>query len=316
MKYIKIIKFYNIKIRLITTSSFIANLISRQFKFGKFKETYKNYISISLHLEETSGFIYGRGDNFNTDKNSLSLECWLKNIRVDVYPDRNLIVGKILIPTTLPSEAILDLLIIHPLRHILKYKNIFMVHAACLTKNDKGVLICGSFKSGKSTLAVKLVEDGFKFLSDEFAIFNKGRLFSFPLKIGLESESIRIFPRLKKLIKKIKKGYEKFSFDIRDFYPDCCVESCIPEIIIFSKPQKKSKKVVIKSINKEAAFSLLCMDKDNSLLFEKNLPIRQKQIQALAALAEKTKSYYLPYSIDKIDKAAKMIDSLFISSNS
>lgn len=309
MKRVKILELDNLRIRLVTSSRFLLDLISEQLNFCKPAADHKKTLNISLHLEEVSSFSDGRSDSFNTDGRHLSLESWLKNIQIDVQPDKNHIAGKIITPAALSNEAIFDLLVIHPLRHILKYKNIFLIHAAVLAKNGKGVVVCGLSKSGKSTLAIKLVENGFKFLSDEFAIFNKGDLFSFPLKIALDTHSLRVFPRLPKLI---KKNYEKNPFDIRKLYPNCYTENCVPAIIVFLKPSRKHRKAIITPISRENAFYLLCMDKDNSLPFEKNLSIRQRQIQALAILAKKTRAYSLSYSLDKIDEASKIVGSLLI----
>lgn len=310
MKFTKQITLHNININLSTNSYFIIELIASHLVFPKFKIHYKKYLTVALNIEKTNHFPHGRSDSFVTNNNKLSLECWLKNIYVKVSPKKNIIAGKIINETILSPDAIFDLLFIHPLRHILKYKNICLIHAAVLAKNSKGVLICGSFKSGKSTLAVKLVEDGLKFLSDEFIIFDKRKLISFPLNVGLHIKSLKLFSRLQKLTKHTHNNQNKIHFNIEDFYPNCLTENCIPEIIIFPTPQTESKKVTLTAVNKKTAFLMLCKDKDNSLPFEKNIIAREKQIQSLATLAEKTQAYRLFYSLEKLDEVSKIINNL------
>jgi hypothetical protein len=316
MKHAKTIRFANINIRLVTNSRFIVNLVSEQSNLNRFSTNYKKRIVLTFKLKELNCFSYGRSDGFDTNKHNLTLECWLKNTRVNVYPDRNLVVGEVLKTTALSNEAIFDLLIIHPLRHILKYKNIFFVHAAALAKKDKGILISGPTKSGKSILAIKLVENGLKFLSDELTIFDKEQLYAFPLKIGLERKSLKLFPKLEGLLKETKNGSEKFSFHIQDFYPDCYVANCIPKVIIFPLPQTECKKALIKSLDTKQAFYRLCLDKDNSLPFEKNLLIREKQIRILGNLAENTKAFSLRYNPKMIDKATATLLNLLIKHQS
>ncbi|MDD5431743.1 MAG: hypothetical protein PHO70_01980 [Candidatus Omnitrophica bacterium] len=310
MKYIKNFALHKFNICINTNSHFIAKLATEQLNLTNKLYKTKNLTTINFELEETNALPFNRSDGFNTKEKDLILDCWLKNIDVRAYPNSNLIKGKFLIPSTLSNEAIFDLLILHPLRHILKYKNVFLIHAAALVKNNSGILICGHFKSGKSTMAVKLAENGLGFLSDEFVIYDKGELFAFPLKIGLEENSIKLFPFLKSLKKSNIGKQEKISFDIIKYFPSCYVQSCKPKIIIFPVSKDKAGKVTLKPMNSETAFSLLCMDKDCSLSFEKNIAIRQKQIQVLAKLAEDTKSYYLSYSLDKIDEAAAIIKNL------
>jgi len=316
MKYVKNVKIHNIKLRVKTNSPFIAALISDQLDLGAFNSGRKKAISVSLDLEEVKDFPHGRSDGFEANGNNLGLECWLRHIAVKVDPVRNSIVGKVRSPALLSREAILDLLIIHPLRHVLKYKGIFMAHAATVAKNGRGILVCGPFGSGKSTLAVKLVEDGFRFLSDEFVMFNGKSLLSLPLKIGLDENSIRVFPKIKKRIKKAGAGYEKLSFDIRRYYPGCWAKSCAPKVTIFLKKQKRPGKTVIRPIDRVTAFLMLCKDKDNTLLFEENLAVRQKQIQALAGIAEKTDSYVMQYSLDKTGEASKAVSRLLAGPSS
>lgn len=302
----------SIKIQLRTRSPLIVKLLSENLNLSKVKINNKSRLTISLNLEEISRFPFGRGDNFNTSKGNLSLNSWSKNIQVNVNTAKRLIVGNISMPTNLPKHVILGLAVIHPLRHILKYHNIFLIHTAVLAKRDKGILICGPAKSGKSTLSLKLIENGFKFVSDEFVAFDQKRLFPLFLKIGLEKSSLKIFPQLQRYIQKSKASYEKVSFDMQNIYPHCLIKSCSPKIIIFPAPKKKLKKFIMRALNKECAFSLLCMDKDNSLPFEQDLTIRQKQIQSLAILAEKTKAYVLSYGLDEINRAIKIINRLLI----
>lgn len=311
MKRHRIIRLPYLKISFLTNSNFLFDLVSRKLNFSKFKTNYKSPLSMSLNLlEEIIPFPNGRSDTSGINKNGFSFECWLKNIQLNIQPERNLITGKILQPNLFWDEEISDLLVKYPLRYILAYKNTFLVHGAGLSKNNKGILICGPFESGKSTLAIKLVENGFKFLSDEFTIFHQAKLFAFPLIIGLKRNTLKLFPRLRKLIKKAKENDEKISFDILDFYPGCIAESCIPKIIIFIAPEKKSIKAVIQPLDKEMTFALLCMDRDNVLRSKNTTPVHLKQTQFLAKLAKKTTSYFLSYSLDKISEAVRIIDNL------
>ncbi len=59
----------------------------------------------------------------------------------------------------------------------------FLIHAAVVSLNDKGLVIAAESGHGKTTLAIKLLLNGFQYLSDEIAAF------------GRSDRLIRPFPR-------------------------------------------------------------------------------------------------------------------------
>ncbi|NVM52386.1 MAG: hypothetical protein HWN66_01700 [Candidatus Helarchaeota archaeon] len=79
-------------------------------------------------------------------------------------------------------------------------KEIFRIHAACVSKDNEGMLICGSKSTGKTTLLMKLLRDGYKFVADDsaFVRFKKNGLIChpFPKTIKLNYEDLEKFPKL------------------------------------------------------------------------------------------------------------------------
>ncbi|TFG05794.1 MAG: hypothetical protein EU536_01050 [Promethearchaeota archaeon] len=69
---------------------------------------------------------------------------------------------------------------------------IFRVHAACVAKGTSGYLICGAKSSGKTTLLMRLLRDGYDFIADDatYIEFKGRRLICHPfpktIKINLE----------------------------------------------------------------------------------------------------------------------------------
>src|SRR5580704_5225669 len=67
------------------------------------------------------------------------------------------------------------------------------LHASCLARDDRGLILIGPSQSGKSTLAMALTEAGFRFLSDDriFCSRRRGKLLAWgmprPLKLRREA---------------------------------------------------------------------------------------------------------------------------------
>lgn len=87
-----------------------------------------------------------------------------------------------------------------PILEILRNVGAYYVHAGCVCRDDRCILLCGGSGQGKSTTTYSLVRSGFSYLSDD-AVFvqdSDGELeiFSFPEKIKLDARSCSFFPEL------------------------------------------------------------------------------------------------------------------------
>jgi hypothetical protein len=67
-------------------------------------------------------------------------------------------------------------------------KSHFMIHAAALSKNKKGIIFPGSPGIGKTTLALSLINHGFKVLTDDLTAYNRKKQC---LESSLRSFSVR-----------------------------------------------------------------------------------------------------------------------------
>jgi len=77
---------------------------------------------------------------------------------------------------------------------------IFRVHAACVSKDDQALLICGANSTGKTTLLLKLLQEGFHFVSDDsvYLQFQNDQIICnpFPKTIIANYTDIKKFPVL------------------------------------------------------------------------------------------------------------------------
>ncbi len=117
--------------------------------------------------------------------------------------------------------------------------NHYLLHAGVVSWKNQGIVICGASNMGKSTLTLKLVENGFKFLSDEVASINLSscELSPFPRALGFREDTLAKFPALKALNEgdstKSLNGENKWSVDIEELYPDSLGDKCQLRYLIF-----------------------------------------------------------------------------------
>lgn len=105
-----------------------------------------------------------------------------------VYPLRE--------PAFLPSQVHARVLNIF-MERITDY---FLFHAAAAAKEDQGIIIIGPSGSGKTSFVLKLIQEGYEFLSDELSpVHNLNlKLHPFPRSLGLRQGTLELFPYLKK----------------------------------------------------------------------------------------------------------------------
>lgn len=305
--YSKDIYLHNISIKLASNDRALTERFSKQLQFPKFRK-YPDYIEIKIDIRVSYSPQEGeRGDIFETADNNFSLNCWLRNISVKIDKKTNSIYARVLFPNALEEEALFHLLIIEPLRYLLKLRNTFFLHSAAMKKLDTGLLICGGPSAGKSTLAASLLTRGYEFLSDEFSILSKGSVYSFPLRIKLD----KFGPAQKNKLKFFESRKGKTGPAVSELKPKRIAECFKPKLTLFIfKARSKVKNIGIRQLSQEESFMFLVSDKNNSLAYEKNPALRKKQIQALSFIAQTTKSYALSYRLDQLNQTCKIIDRI------
>jgi hypothetical protein len=85
-----------------------------------------------------------------------------------------------------------------PVLEIIRTMGVCYIHAGCVCRGDKCILLCGGSGHGKSTLTYALARSRYSYLSDD-AVFVRNHhcgieIFSFPEKIKLDTNSRSYFP--------------------------------------------------------------------------------------------------------------------------
>ena len=89
-----------------------------------------------------------------------------------------------------------------PMGELLKREGLFMVHAAGLTAQGRGLLAAGASGSGKTTLTLALVRAGFGFQGDDTVFLKEAgaaegwKALAFPDEVDITAQTGRFFPEL------------------------------------------------------------------------------------------------------------------------
>ncbi len=92
-------------------------------------------------------------------------------------------------------DMLTDLFLIYPLIFLTKPMGWHFVHSGAVSKSDRGILIAGPSRSGKSTFSLNFLKKGYKLLSDDTNIlhFDGSRLLvrAFPKKMKIRKKLLR-----------------------------------------------------------------------------------------------------------------------------
>jgi hypothetical protein len=119
------------------------------------------------------------------------------------------------------------------------------LHCACVSKNQDGILLAGPSRSGKSTLALALAQNGFSLLSDDrtFCSLDNGEVavWGLPTRLKLRPEAAVWFEELRnEQPSDTRAGESAFWFDPEDLFGLKRVRRCRPRSLIFLERQEAS----------------------------------------------------------------------------
>lgn len=117
---------------------------------------------------------------------------WRKWLRPSVR-----IGGDYMLPDAAPlplEQAILAAEMGMNLQMALGWRRHVLLHASCVERGGRALVMTGASGSGKSTLAAMLGERGWRLMGDEFALLDleSGAIFAFPRLISLKNGAIKV----------------------------------------------------------------------------------------------------------------------------
>ena len=140
------------------------------------------------------------------------------------------------------------------------------VHAACVAKNNDGVLLVGDSGAGKSTLSLHCLEQGMRLLSDDTVFIDTKRMFAGALTNfvhmrpeavpGIESTSIRQLIAGCSTIRR-RSGQLKHELDLRTLGFGLATSQVPVTTIVFLQPGKRNRIPMARLSSPRSIMSLL-----------------------------------------------------------
>lgn len=184
-----------------------------------------------------------------------------------------------------------------PLMQMMRRLGRFPVHAGCVAREGRGVLLAGTSGSGKSTLTAALVRDGWDFLSDDMVFIapQSGGLaaWGFSDKIDCSDATASMFAELRHMVgQPTPAGRGKHPVDVEDVFGVLPVPVCQPHALILPRISGE-RKSVLQPVSASYALRELV---PNVLLTQR--AATQAHLDTLAALVKEVPCYSLDTGTD------------------
>lgn len=190
---------------------------------------------------------------------------------------------------------------------LLKRRGRFNLHAACLARDGRGVLLAGASGAGKSTIAIALVRAGLAFLSDDMVYIEPAsegvRMIAFPDAIGLTDQTVARFPELGPMMADpVPEGFPKRLVRMHALFGAEQLWSCVPQLLLFPQVVAEGPSRLEALDPKEALLRLV----PDVLLTE---PVAaQAHLRALAALLANVDCRVLRAGPDLNESVQRILD--------
>ena len=179
-----------------------------------------------------------------------------------------------------------------PLAELLKHRGLYMVHAAGLGLDGKGILIAGASGAGKTTLTLALLRAGFDLLGDDTTFLTNRsdglQALAFPDEIDVTAETVGLFPELQDLAQEpLANGRRKWSIAPSAIYDSRIINQCAPRMLVFPRVAEGKESVLTPMPKDEALLEVMC----NVLRTEASAA--QAHLDALALLVQRCSCFRL-----------------------
>jgi hypothetical protein len=175
---------------------------------------------------------------------------------------------------------------------VLKYYGLYFLHAAALYVNKMACLFSGDGGCGKTTIALSLVREGFRYVSDDslFLKNSNGEIIVSPMykHFHIDQELANRFPEISQgKTLTIPEG-TKVPLDVSSFFPDSFIPSLRPDAIIFPRMTSNGTSMLNQLPQTESYRRLL---KQTVLAVDNN--VSRDQLRNLENLVKQTRGFEL-----------------------
>ncbi len=179
-----------------------------------------------------------------------------------------------------------------PLHEMLKRRGMFMMHAAGLAEQGRGVLLAGASGAGKTTQALALMRGGLGFLGDDMMILSARngvwKALAFPDDVDVTPQTLAFFPELTRCpARPTSAGRPKRPVDACTAFGVEPVWECTPRILVFPGTGRRESSELLPLDRGAALVQLTCN------VFRTDATTSQGHLDALAGVVRQCACYQL-----------------------
>lgn len=191
--------------------------------------------------------------------------------------------------------------------HLLSPRGIYDLHAAALVRGDLCYLLLGDSGSGKSSATLSLVDQGWRYISDDAlllkSITDGIEVLTFRKKFFIDPQLVHHYPEITPYIEKLTNGDGSKRFlDVDSAYPGQFCPKGIPKILIFTSIVSQPKSILM-PIDQTCALIKLT-NQSSSIFF--NRQSAKDHFDVLKQLVCQTESYQLLAGRDLYEEPEKI----------
>jgi len=143
---------------------------------------------------------------------------------------------------------------------LLVQDDVVAIHAACVARNGRGVLLCGASGAGKSTLAFACAQAGWTYVSDDATLLLQGsrdrEAIGKPYRFRFRPEALELFPEVEGHVACIKpNGKPTVEVPISELSGIATASRCRIERVVFLN--RRSGSVLVRPLTPQEALDRL-----------------------------------------------------------
>jgi hypothetical protein len=193
---------------------------------------------------------------------------------------------------------------------LIRPHGLYTLHANGLAKDEVGLLIVGNSGSGKSTTALSLIKQGWKYLSDDVLLIRERpqgvEAIAFQRGFSFDPKLANSFPELSCHLEKASFNGNKRFLNMESIYADSFQSSCFPKVLIFPGIVSQDRSELIPIDRAEAL--ILLAGSSGGIMVDKEMV--EKQMGVLKRLVYQTTVYRLLAGRDLCEEPERISEVL------
>ncbi len=289
--------FLNFQICWNTNHEILIEIVREQFLYQRSKDsstpldTFNFYIELIEDSKDDASWNTAMQHRYDPISNILYLSYLNNAISVNVDYKNKSVSAKIMERALSYKSAIGNWVLTIPLSELLKIHGYYLMHAACMVQEGKGVLFAGRSGVGKTTLALGLLSMGWQLVSDdEIFLIGGQRVVAYG---GPEKAKVnwQTWKRFSYYLGEQSRFNGKRMISLEDHFPKQILDFCDVSAICFVN---QSDRISICSLDQIDVYRRLL-----SVAFLTSEPeITQNNSQFLYTLCRKVPAYSLSVNLD------------------